>query len=65
MRQRSLVIGRRAGIAQLDTAAAGFAWRLSEQNFALGVHDWPALPVRKWQPLSRSTDFGKDPECQN
>jgi hypothetical protein len=61
MRQRSRVIGHRAGIAPLDTAAAGFAWRLSEQNLALGVHDWPALPVRKWQPLFAIDRFWKGP----
>jgi hypothetical protein len=47
MRQRSLAIGHRAGIAHLDTAAGRFAWRLKEQNSAFGVHDWPALPIRK------------------
>jgi hypothetical protein len=47
MRQRSLVIDHRAGIAPLHTTPARFAWRLTEQNSALGVHDWPALPIRK------------------
>ncbi len=47
MRQRSLVTGQRAGIAHLDPAAVRFAYRLTEQNSALGVHDWPALPIRK------------------
>jgi hypothetical protein len=61
MRQRPLAIGHRAGIAHLDTAAAGFAWRLSEQNFALGVHNWPALPVRKWQPFFAIDQFWKGP----
>jgi hypothetical protein len=55
------MIGHRAGIAPLNTTAAGFAWRLSEQNPALGVHDLPALPVRKWQPLFAIDRFWKGP----
>src|SRR5258708_4202057 len=61
MRQRSRAIGHRAGIAQINATAARLPRHLTEQNFALGVHDWPAMPVRKWQLFSRSTNFGKDP----
>jgi hypothetical protein len=54
------VTGHRAGIAHLDTAAVRFAWRLTEQNSALGVHDWPALPIRKW-PVFSIAKFWKGP----
>jgi hypothetical protein len=60
MRQRSLVIDQRAGIAHLDTAAVRLAWRLTEQNSALAVHDWPALPIRKW-PVFAVDKFWKGP----
>jgi hypothetical protein len=53
MRQRSLAIGHRTGIAHLDTAAVRFAWRLTEQNSALGVHNWPACLFGNGKPLFR------------
>jgi hypothetical protein len=61
MRQRSRVIGHRAGIAPLNTIAAGFAWRLGEQNPALGVHDGPGLPARNGNRFFAIDRFWKGP----
>ena len=47
MRQRSRVIEHRAGIAPINVTAAPLPQRLTEQNSAFGVHDCPALPIRK------------------
>jgi hypothetical protein len=35
--------------------------RLTEQNSASGVHDWPALLFAHGNRFSRSTNFGKGP----
>ncbi len=61
MRQRTLVIGHRAGIAQINATAARLPQHLTEQKSALGVHDWPAPPIRKWQPLFAIDKFWKGP----
>jgi hypothetical protein len=57
------MIGHRAGIAPLNTTAAGFAWRLSEQNPALGVHDLPAMATafRDRPILERTPNVKTDP----
>jgi hypothetical protein len=64
MRQR-LPRDHRAGIAPVNATATRLPQRLTEQNSALGVHGWPALPVRKGQFVFAIDKFGKDPECQS